>query len=84
MYDDGSVMYFTENGSYLYGEKYNLIEVWEPQEGEWCWNDYSLCVSSHVSMYSGMNGVFFESADGLSWDNCAKYTEKLPEHLKGK
>jgi hypothetical protein len=83
--DDGFVMYFTENGSYTYGEEYDLIEVWEPQEGEWCWFwDNNSEYVAHLSKYSDIKGKFFNSYDGCAWDNCAKFMGELPEHLKGK
>jgi hypothetical protein len=82
--DDGFVMYFTENGSYTYGEEYDLIEVWEPQEGEWCWfwdhkNPSTITVSSFVRVTEYGK---FKSNTGNVWNYCAKFIGELPEHLK--
>jgi hypothetical protein len=83
--DDGYLSYFKENGEASAGPNHNLVEVWEPKEGEWCWFwDNSYKDVAHLNKYSGMKDVLFNSIDGVYWDNCAKFTGELPEHLKDK
>lgn len=86
MCNGGFIMYFTEEGKGSYGEEYNLVEVWEPQEGEWCWfwDNSSRHPVTHLRVYSGKTDNFFRSADGCAWENCGKFTGELPEHLKDK
>jgi hypothetical protein len=84
MLNNGSIEYFKENGESFIDSRYNLIEVWQPQAGEWCWfwDDVAASMAIHLRMYLGMKGMLFKSIDGLSWDNCAKFIGELPEHLK--
>jgi hypothetical protein len=85
LHEDGSIMYFAEDGSYAYSDEWNLVEVWEPTMNEWCWfwDNIDKPVSAHVSMYLGRDGELFRSSDFLTWDNCAKFIGELPSHLKG-
>jgi hypothetical protein len=79
----GDIRYFTENGENMAFISRNLVEVWEPQEGEWCWFwDNSYKYVAHLNKYSGIKDVLFNSIDGVYWDNCNKFTGELPEHLK--
>jgi hypothetical protein len=91
--DDGCIMYFTEDGYYThcddddddsceYYNKYNLIEVWEPQEGEWCWFFDEGSNHANIRKYSRMRGGCFISTDGLAWEHCSKFIGELPNHLK--
>jgi hypothetical protein len=87
MFDDGSILSFDENGTYVHGGvNNNLIEVWEPQKGEWCWFwDYT--EQSHVCLdrFDRVDGFgSFLSNAGVYWLHCAKFSNELPEHLKEK
>jgi hypothetical protein len=85
MYLDGDIRYFTEDGESATGAHRNLVEVWEPQVGEWCWfwdhND-----QKHASLYEfvKMDDVGkFTSTAGCHWKHCAQFDGTLPEHLNG-
>ena len=83
----GVVQYFKKNGENAVFSSRDLVEVWEPTEGEWCWfwDDMSKQVAhlrKYLKTYSEMVGESFVSTDGCAWDNCAKFEGKLPEHLK--
>jgi hypothetical protein len=85
LFENGDIHYFSANGiSPSLDTKFNLQEVWEPQYGEWClfWDDISKDMAIHLRIYACMKDVLFKSADGLSWENCAKFTGELPDHLK--
>jgi hypothetical protein len=82
--DDGYLSYFKENGEASAGPNHNLVEVWEPQVGEWCWfwnnnkQNYAF-----VDKFDQMtNDGKFKSSIGVYWLHCAKFDNKLPEHLK--
>jgi hypothetical protein len=83
--DDGYLSYFKENGEASAGPNHNLVEVWEPQVGEWCWFwDNTSKDNTYLNKYSEMEGKLFVSTNKCAWDNCAKFTGELPEHLKDK
>jgi hypothetical protein len=88
LYDDGSIRYFKEDGTSFSGPKFNLIEAWEPQEGEWCWFwESENPTYAFVGRFEKMteSGKFKSSAYyHCIWKYCAKYTDKLPKHLKEK
>jgi hypothetical protein len=84
MRDDGSIAYFTEEGKSILGSSYNLIEVWEPQEGEWCWfwnkgDSNSLNLAKIIITPKSKK---FYSYGLHEWDCCAKFDGTFPEHLK--
>jgi hypothetical protein len=86
VFDDGDIKCFRSNGDSALDSKYDLQEVWEPTENEWCWfwdcND-----SQHIilSKFKEKNADgMFGSVDGYFWIYCAKFTGELPEHLQEK
>jgi hypothetical protein len=90
IFENNDVLFFKENGENIDEDTWDLIEVWEPKLGEWCWfwnnntetDDTSENIRAHGSIYSGMNDTHFKSIDDCIWDNCVKYASMLPEHLK--
>jgi hypothetical protein len=85
MRNDGSISYFKEDGSCAFGEEYNLVEVWQPQEGEWClfW-DKNESKNAVLAKFIGMTeSGLFKGCGYSSWKYCAKFTGELPEYLKG-
>jgi hypothetical protein len=84
LFDDGYMLYFLESGVCPYGEEYNLVEVWEPQVGEWClfW-DYEKSKTIFVSCFLRVDKYGkFQCKSGITWNYCAKFTGELPKHLK--
>jgi hypothetical protein len=94
MYNDGTVAFFEENGTispltiFLKPgenlEDYNLVEICEIKENEWCWfwdtDEYgSVVLSKFDKMCS--NGKF-QSKSGTCWKYCSKFNGELPEHFK--
>lgn len=84
--DNGYTMYFEENGRYvysdeLYGNAYDLVEVWEPSVNEWCWFWDEGSHNAHLRKYSNMKGRHFISTDNCYWDHCSKFIGELPGHL---
>jgi hypothetical protein len=80
----GDILYFTENGENSVFSNLNLVEVWKPQEGEWCWvwdykTDYAI-LAKFIAI--GKLRDFFVCTNG-NWKYCAKFIGELPEHLKG-
>jgi hypothetical protein len=85
MNDYGTLEHFKENGASASDKAYSLVEVWEPQVGEWCWFwDNTSKDNTYLNKYSEMEGELFVSTNKCAWDNCAKFTGELPEHLKDK
>jgi endonuclease YncB( thermonuclease family) len=85
MEENGDIYYFTENGESIRCRSMNLVEVWEPQEGEWCWfwdskSSKTIIVSCFVRETDCGK---FQCKNGTSWNYCAKFNGELPEHLKG-
>jgi hypothetical protein len=84
IHNNGSVVYFEEDGKSPSGTTHNLIEVWQPQEGEWCWfwnNEESKSVV--LDRFTGMNKFgLFKGGGYSSWQYCAKFDGTIPEHLK--
>ena len=80
----GVVQYFKKNGENAVFSNRNLVEVWEPKEGEWClfWDEIEQGIA-YLRRYSVMDGMYFRSKDGAYWKYYAKFTGELPEHLKG-
>jgi hypothetical protein len=66
-------------------DKYNLVEVWEPTENEWClfWNNekknFTMLGQFKQMTWQGR----FQNSVGITWEYCAKFNGTLPEHLKG-
>ena len=56
---------------------------WKPQANEWCWFwDASHEIKySNLSQFVDMYGTKFRTK-GATYENCAPFTEKLPQHLK--
>jgi hypothetical protein len=86
MREDGTVSYFKKDGTSNNGkwDNYNLLEVWQPQEGEWCWfwdKDKSTYVV--LDKFKGMSSYnIFQSTNCSAWKHCSKFTSELPEQLK--
>lgn len=61
-----------------------LVEVWQPKEGDIClfWDNCSnnMVVDIFIKMSKGNR--FFDK-DNISWDNCAPFVGVLPEAFKG-
>jgi hypothetical protein len=85
MQNDGTLMFYAENGSSYLGSSYDLVEVWEPANGEWClfWdtNEQDGAILSRFCKKAS-DGVF-QSWNGLSWKHCIKFDGTLPDHLIG-
>jgi hypothetical protein len=94
MYDNGVINYFTEDGIISKIciimnpnedlDKYNLVEVWEPTENEWClfW-DVRESKAAVLAKFVGMTqSGLFKDYDWSDWKYCIKFTGELPEHLK--
>jgi hypothetical protein len=86
MYEDSSVKYFTENriNADDKQEMWDLVEVWEPQRGEWClfWDNekYKTAV---LDKFVGMTECgTFKSDNYNAWKYCAKFDGTLPEHTR--
>jgi hypothetical protein len=80
------IHFFKENGEHTTFRKYNLIELWEPQVGEWClfW-DYTEQSHVYLDRFDRVDGFgSFLSNAGVYWIHCAKFSGELPEHLKEK
>jgi hypothetical protein len=85
--NEEGVRAFTKFGKFVHGRnsRCDLVEVWQPQEGEWCWFwDTEEPVYSVLDRFKIM-GPFdlFQSTNCSVWKHCAKFTGELPEHLKG-
>jgi hypothetical protein len=84
--EDGDIRFFSETGYCSTSHRFNLVEVWEPTENEWClfWdcNDsqYTILTKFKEKTVDGM----FKTVDGYFWNYCDRFTGTLPEHLKGK
>jgi hypothetical protein len=81
----GTMHYFKENGEDMFFSGDNLVEVWEPKEGEYCWF-WNTCDCSHTlakfkKMSSSGNSYWDKYA---LWEHCAKFIGEVPEHLKDK
>jgi hypothetical protein len=94
MDDDGTIYYFEKDGKVSESsvvlksgevlDDYNLVEVCEIKENEWCWfwdtEEYgSVVLSKFDKMCS--NGKF-QSKSGTCWKYCSKFNGELPEHFK--
>jgi hypothetical protein len=85
MREDGAVSHFKKDGTSINGkwDSYNLIEVWEPTVGEWCWfwddNNYNTILAKFELIH---NDKGFKCNAGGYWQHCVKFTGELPEHLK--
>jgi hypothetical protein len=80
----GIIYFFKENGENIFSSSLNLVEVWEPQVGEWClfW-DYEKSKTIFVSCFLRVDKYGkFQCKSGITWNYCAKFTGELPEHLK--
>jgi hypothetical protein len=84
MDEDGVILLFKEDGRSEFDESYDLVEIAEPAEGEWCWfwNDRDKALGVHLAKYSKMAFKRFGSLDGQLWDRCIKYNGELPKFLK--
>jgi hypothetical protein len=84
LFETGNVQYFKENGESSSGSKFNLVEMWEPQEGEWClfWDDEK---SDHFVLARFLQitqtGNFCSYRHGI-WKHCTKFDGTFPIHLK--
>jgi hypothetical protein len=84
MFNTGSIVFFKECGNSEYGNEHNLVEVWEPTEGELCWFwNYKEQSYAYVGKFDKVaNDGMFKSSTGVYWLNCSKFIGELPEHLK--
>jgi hypothetical protein len=88
--NENRVHFFTEDGKSMFGDKFNLVEMYEPKEEEWClfWQDFDRgdidlgMIDIHIGKFIGMNGLYYQSANGDSWDNCMDFNGELPECIK--
>jgi hypothetical protein len=78
---------FTKFGQFTYDKdsEYDLVEVWEPRVGEWCWfydakDQTSAFLSKFVEI--SKDGKFV-SDNHSKWKCCSKFTKDFPEHLNG-
>jgi hypothetical protein len=86
MYKDGTVRYFTENGINADDKRelWDLVEAFEPQEGELCWFwDVKRHEGVVLSKFVKMVGERFLAATGWDWRYCSKFDGTPPKHLKG-
>jgi hypothetical protein len=85
MDDDGYIRKFDVCGRYEQSwAEYDLVEVFEPKEGEWClfWDDYET-KNAALTKFVGMSkSGMFQSCGNINWKYCAKFDGTLPEHLK--
>jgi hypothetical protein len=81
MCEDGTIRYFSETGYCSTNHRYNLVEVWEPTENEWCLfcneNANRCMLSKFEKVFDGM----FRSTDGCHWKYCYRFDGTLPEQL---
>jgi hypothetical protein len=82
--DDGAISHFTIDGVCGFGSEYDLVEVSEPQRGEWYvfWdsnNQHSIILSR---FYKTQSDGTFQSWDGPCWNYCKKFDGTLPKHLE--
>jgi hypothetical protein len=81
--ETGAIHHFKENGESIAYSDWDLVEVWEPHIGEWCWFwDNSIYTNAQLIQYLESRGGLFISIDGWAWDNCSKFEGELPKHLK--
>jgi hypothetical protein len=84
MRDDGAILYFTEDGKSPAHPIYNLVELWEPQKGEWCLFCNEL--KPHRTVLDQFNAMTndgkFQSICNTIWNHCHKFDGTLPEYLK--
>ena len=79
---NGVIQYFKENGESAVFSRMDLVEVWEPTEGDWCWFWNSTGVTV-LDTFIKMGANKFQSDGGMNWKYCAKFTGELPNHLRG-
>jgi hypothetical protein len=84
MTDNGNIKFFKANGDNAFDSKYDLVEAGEPKEGEWCLFTDSTFYGAVLLPYlnTTTTGRFHAIGTTSSFDNCAKFTGELPEHLK--
>jgi hypothetical protein len=80
--DDGTILKFREDGKCT--PEYNLVEVWEPQVGEWClFTNETLIGAWLLQFLDNDDGRFHALGVSDSFDNCYKFAGTIPEYLKG-
>jgi hypothetical protein len=85
MQDDGTLMFYKEDGSSYLGKSYNLVEEKEElKEDDLClfWNDTTKDLAIHIGLFTGMQDRFYSSADGYIWSKCTKINDELKELLR--
>jgi hypothetical protein len=85
LFENGMIGYFTEDGESTTTDRRNLVEVWEPQRGEWClFTDSSFNGAMLMQfLVCTIYGRFHAMGSYRSFDHCYKFDGILPEHLKG-
>lgn len=96
IYADGSDTFGNiAHGAYLDKEawslrtflEHELVEVWEPEEGELCFfwdtDKNMIPIIAKFKEKSEFNKLYFESSNNSGWDNCAPFKGELPEAFKG-
>jgi hypothetical protein len=84
VFDNGDIKCFRVNGDSALDSKYDLIEVWEPTDGEWCWfwnkGRYESLTLARFILTD--NSEKFYSYGLCGWECCIKFDGTFPEHLK--
>lgn len=93
MRPNGAIVQSTIDGkSECYENEFDLVEVWEPTEGEICyvWNEGAMLPNIRKYIHTSANGLFLcMSRDGSKvhdsngYKYCAPFTDKLPEVFQG-
>lgn len=80
----GKILFYTEDGKCESNKDYNLVEIWEPQHGEWClfWDSNKQNGAALSRFYKMQSDGTFQSWNGITWEYCSKFDGTLPEHLQ--
>jgi hypothetical protein len=84
LFDDGQVHYFTEYGRHSSDAMYDLIDSFEPIQGEWYWfwDNMDGHKAVHLAKFDKKVYHLFKSADGKLWQRCTEFTGDIPDFLK--
>jgi hypothetical protein len=84
--DGRCISYFREDGICITSSEYDLKEIFEPKEGQWClfWDskeqDGVILTRFRKMTHDGL----YMAWDDLTWKYCKEFDGTLPEHLEKK